>query len=121
MKIISTVLVTIILLSSVAFAQQDSTTFKVKITILGTLFKKDVDVISKNLEKMPQMSGFAPSVISQNHVEFTGTYTGDTAGLVSDIESLASNRFTVKAKNQKGTLDVTMRKIEANMPFTPAE
>lgn len=121
MKLTSTILAVFMFLAPVAFAQEDTFSCKVKITVLGTVFKKDIDVISNNLAKMPQMSGFAPSSISQKNVQFTGTYTGDVDQLVTDIQSLAADRFTVKSKNNKGELDVTLRKVEPNMPFTPAE
>jgi hypothetical protein len=121
MKTISKILVVLFLMTSAAFAQDAAVSYKVKITILGSVFKRDVDVVSNNLSRMPQMSGFAPTLVSRKNVQFTGVYTGDLENLVSDIENLAADRFTVKAKDNHGEFDITLRKVEPNMPFTPTE
>lgn len=82
--------------------------------IVGTRHFSDVDVVKTNIQKMPAVRGFAQKVSSQNHIEFSGTYSGNVDSLVEDIEGLAMDRYTVQSKSYKDRgLVVTMRKIPA--------
>ena len=84
-----------------------------RIIILGTRKASDIELIRKNVEKLPYVSLFVPSSVSQRHLEFKGKYAADQETLIADIESLSQDRYEVKSKNdrRKG-LVITVRKIQ---------
>ena len=109
------------LLCSTAIAQDAWETLQVKITLLGTSHREDVQIMTSNLSKVAGMQNFAPTVIAKKHFEFAGTYNGNPQDLIADVKSLASDRFSVNSKNRSGTLTMTLRKIEPPAPATPTE
>ncbi len=104
-----------------AFAQDQTQTLQIKITLLGTSHREDVQIMTSNLSKLAGMINFAPTVIAKKHFEFAGTYSGDPSDLIADVKSLASDRFSVDSKKKGDTLTMTLRKIEYQSPATPAE
>lgn len=91
-------------------AQAQSENFTV--ILLGTRHYSDADIIKKNIQKLPSVKNFQPSISSQKHVEFSGTFSGDKDSFVADIESLAADRFVIQSKNDKNRgLVITLRKI----------
>lgn len=82
--------------------------------IVGTRHFSDIEVIKTNLQKMPAVHGFAQKISSQNHIEFSGTYSADRDSLIEDIQSLAADRYVVQTKYYKDRgLMITLRKISA--------
>lgn len=84
-----------------------------RIIILGTRSGPDIELIRKNVEKLPYVSLFVPSSVSQRHLEFEGKFTGEEDTLVADVESLSQDRYEVKSKrDSKRGLVITLRKIQ---------
>lgn len=80
--------------------------------IVGTRHYSDVDVMRRNVARIPAMQRLVPTVSSQKHLQFAGVFGGSEESLLSDIEGLASDRFEVKTRQDKTRgLVITLRKI----------
>lgn len=102
---------------ALAESKEDAKNFEITpftLLIVGTRHYSDVDVIRTNLKKMPSVHEFVEKISSQNHIEFSGTYSGDDNSLIEDIQSLAADRYIVQSKSYKDRgLVITLRKIPA--------
>ena len=85
---------------------------KFRIIILGTRYRSDIDSIIQSLIKSPSTKRIVPMVISQDHLEYEGSYTGNEHSLISDIRGLAMNRFNMnESRGSGGEILITLRKI----------
>lgn len=81
--------------------------------ISGTRHYQDIEVIARNISRLPLMQRLAPSVSSQNHVQFMGLFGGQQEALLADLRGLAADRYEVQSRNDdaRGLL-ITLRKIQ---------
>ena len=87
------------------------------IIFLGTRVAGDVDVIRKNVARLPSVRVLVPLMESQMHVEYFGALAGSEEGLVADIRSLAADRFDVESRNVRNQgLVITLKKMAAPAP-----
>lgn len=83
--------------------------------IVGTRHYSDITVMEKNIRRIPKMQRLVQTVSNQNHVQFTGTYSGDADSLLADIQGLAADRFEVQSRDDRARgLVITLRKIQAD-------
>lgn len=88
--------------------------------IVGTRHYADVEVMRKNVGRIPKMQRLVETVSSQNHLQFSGLYGGEVDSLIADIQGLAADRFDVQARDDKARgLVITLRKIQADQTSTP--
>ena len=82
--------------------------------IVGTRHYSDVDVMRRNIARIPLMRRFVQAVSSQKHIQFLGLFGGTEEGLLEDIRGLASDRFDVGIRKDRTLgLVVTLKKMEA--------
>lgn len=87
------------------------------IIISGTRSYADIDSVRKGVQKIPTIQRFVETVSSQNHMQFTGVFTGDASALIASIEGAASDRFDVQSKDDKTRgLVITLRKASKQAP-----
>ncbi|MFA4875003.1 MAG: hypothetical protein WC956_04815 [bacterium] len=97
--------------SSSSASQHETTPFI--LIILGTRNSGDVDVIRKNVSRLPYVKKFVPLFESQKHIEFLGGLSGSTDTLVADVRSLAADRYEMESRDDKRRgLVITLRKIQ---------
>lgn len=93
---------------------QNGSAINFTLMIAGTRSYQDVNLIRKNLKGISGMQSLVPFEESQMNLKFSGRFLGTADSLVSDIESLAMDRFEVKKTNDKKRgLTITLRKITA--------
>ena len=82
--------------------------------IMGTRHYPDVDVMRRNIARMPLMQRFVQTVAAQNHLQFAGAFGGAEAALIADVQGLAADRYEVQTRQDKARgLIITLRKIQA--------
>jgi hypothetical protein len=81
--------------------------------ILGTRSPTDVELIRAHVAGFPTVTRFVPTVMSQGHLEFSGTLEGPKEPLITDVRGLSVDRYDVDAHDD-GTrgLIITLRKIQ---------
>jgi len=96
----------------IASSHEEVEGYPFSLIIVGTRSASDVDVIKRNLADRLYVKLLVPTVVSQRHLEFAGSHTGDEATLIADVESLASDRYDMVTKHErKRGLVITLRKI----------
>ncbi|HPQ80630.1 MAG TPA: hypothetical protein PLZ86_02785 [bacterium] len=81
--------------------------------IMGTRHYSDVDVMRRNVAKIPSVRKLVQTVSSQQHVQFAGEFSGEEDPVISDIKGLAADRFDVRTRHDKKLgFVITLRKIE---------
>lgn len=81
------------------------------IIISGTRSYADIDSVRKSMQKISTIQKFVETVSSQNHVQFTGVFTGDPNTLITNIENAVADRFDVQSKDDKTRgLVITLRR-----------
>ncbi len=84
------------------------------IIFLGTRVAGDVDVIRRNVSRLPSVRVLVPLMESQMHVEYFGALAGSEESLIADIQSLAADRFDVESRNTRSQgLVITLKKMAA--------
>ena len=130
MKRFSYILTAIILIVFVRFelsAQPVESSYggqtKFKIVLLGTRHRSDIESIIRSLMKSPLTERIVPTAISQDRLEYEGTYTGSEQSFVADIRGLAMNRFNInESRGSGGEVLITLRKIQpVAAPAAPPE
>ncbi len=80
--------------------------------ILGTRDAGDVQVIRKNLTRLPSVKSLIPSFESQKHIEFFGALAGSAENLEADVRSLAADRYSMEVRDDKRRgLVITLSKL----------
>jgi hypothetical protein len=94
-----------------ALAPGAYTPVPIRLIVVGTQYRADIDVVMGNLAKSPQIRDLTPTIISKMHQEYSGVYTGNPEFLLSDIKSLAQDRFSVESSTAKdGSILITLKK-----------
>ena len=96
----------------IASSHEEVEGYPFSLIIVGTRSAADIDIIKRNLADRPYVKLLVPTVVSQRHLEFAGSHTGDEATLIADVESLASDRYDmVTRQDRRRGLVITLRKI----------
>lgn len=97
-----------------SYSQPSPEAMPFTLIVVGTRHYSDVDVMRRNIARIPMMRKFVQTVSSQKHVQFSGSFSGTEEGLVEDIRGLAAERFDVGTRKDKSLgLVITLRKIGA--------